>query len=183
MMLRAEPARTHDLRGALDLLGRSELADQDVSQGWGHYFVVREDDGRVVGVAGLELHGEDGLLRSVAVDPDYRGQGLAAALVEGGVKTMWAGGRVSADAAVFLIDWNDLQMNLPNPEVPGQFYIANLGAARSSGLELELHARPYTGIDLYGTLGVTHARFGSGSASGGVDVSGNTLPNVPELPS
>jgi amino-acid N-acetyltransferase len=82
MMLRAEPARPHDLRGALDLLGRAELTDQDVSEGWGHYFVVREDDGRVVGVAGLELHGEDGLLRSVAVDPDYRGQGLAAALVE-----------------------------------------------------------------------------------------------------
>jgi amino-acid N-acetyltransferase len=82
MTLRAEPARTHDLRGALELLGRSELTDQDVSQGWGHYFVVREDDGRVVGVAGLELHGEDGLLRSVAVDPDYRGQGLAASLLE-----------------------------------------------------------------------------------------------------
>ena len=82
MMLRAEPARPHDLRGALELLGRAELTDQDVSEGWGHYFVVREDDGRVVGVAGLELHGEDGLLRSVAVDPDYRGQGLAAALIE-----------------------------------------------------------------------------------------------------
>jgi amino-acid N-acetyltransferase len=82
MMLRAEPARPHDLRGALDLLGRAELTDQDVSAGWGHYFVVHEDDGRVVGVAGLELHGEDGLLRSVAVDADYRGQGLAAALVE-----------------------------------------------------------------------------------------------------
>jgi amino-acid N-acetyltransferase len=82
MMLRAEPARPHDLRGALDLLGRAELTDQDVSEGWGHYFVVREDDGRVVGVAGLELHGADGLLRSVAVDADYRGQGLAAALVE-----------------------------------------------------------------------------------------------------
>lgn len=82
MTLSAEPARPHDLRGALDLLGRAELTDQDVSQGWGHYFVVREDDGRVVGVAGLELHGEYGLLRSVAVDADYRGQGLAAALVE-----------------------------------------------------------------------------------------------------
>jgi len=82
MMLRAEPARPHDLRGALDLLGRAELTDQSVSEGWGHYFVVREDDGRVVGVAGLELHGADGLLRSVAVDADYRGQGLAAALVE-----------------------------------------------------------------------------------------------------
>ena len=82
MMLRAEPARPHDLRGALELLGRSELTVQAVSEGWGHYFVVREDDGRVVGVAGLELHGEDGLLRSVAVDEDYRGQGLAAALIE-----------------------------------------------------------------------------------------------------
>jgi len=82
MTLRAEPARAHDLRGALELLGRAELTAQDVSEGWGHYFVVREDDGRVVGLAGLELHGEDGLLRSVAVDEDYRGQGLAAALVE-----------------------------------------------------------------------------------------------------
>ena len=82
MTLRAEPARPHDLRGALDLLGRSELTEQDVSERWGHYFVVHEDDGRVVAVAGLEIHGEDGLLRSVAVDHDYRGQGLAASLVE-----------------------------------------------------------------------------------------------------
>jgi amino-acid N-acetyltransferase len=82
MQLHAEPARPHDLRGALDLLGRAELTEQDVAERWGHYFVVREDDGRVVGVAGLEIHGEDGLLRSVAVDEDYRGQGLAASLVE-----------------------------------------------------------------------------------------------------
>jgi amino-acid N-acetyltransferase len=82
MTLYAEPARPHDLRGALDVLGRSELTEQDVAESWGHYFVVREDDGRVVAVAGVEIHGEDGLLRSVAVDPDYRGQGLAASLVE-----------------------------------------------------------------------------------------------------
>jgi amino-acid N-acetyltransferase len=82
MSLHAEPARPFDLPGALDLLGRSELAGQDVAERWGHYFVVREDDGRVVGVAGLEIHGEDGLLRGVAVDADYRGQGLAASLVE-----------------------------------------------------------------------------------------------------
>jgi amino-acid N-acetyltransferase len=82
MTLHAEPARPHDLRGALDLLGRSQLTHQDVSEGWGHYFVVREDDGRVIAVAGLEIHGQDGLLRSVAVDGDYRGQGLAASLVE-----------------------------------------------------------------------------------------------------
>jgi amino-acid N-acetyltransferase len=82
MQLHAEPARPFDLPGALDLLGRSELTEQDVAARWGHYFVVREDDGRVVGVAGLEIHGDFGLLRSVAVDTDYRGQGLAASLVE-----------------------------------------------------------------------------------------------------
>ena len=43
---------------------------------------MREDDGRVVALAGLELHGEDGLLRSVAVEEDYRRQGLATSLVE-----------------------------------------------------------------------------------------------------
>ena len=82
MPLKAEPARAHDLRGALDLLGRSELTERDVAEHWGHYFVVREDDGRVVGVAGLEVHADDGLLRSVAVEPDYRSQGLGASLVE-----------------------------------------------------------------------------------------------------
>ncbi len=82
MTLRAEAARPHDLPGALELLGRSGLSQHGVAERWGHYFVVREDDGRVIGVAGLEVHGEFGLLRSVAVDDDYRGQGLAAALVE-----------------------------------------------------------------------------------------------------
>ena len=86
MTLQAEPARPHDLRGALDVLGRAELTEQDVAERWGQYFVVREDDGRVVGVAGLEIHGEDGLLRSVAVDAEYRGQGLAASLVQAAVE-------------------------------------------------------------------------------------------------
>jgi amino-acid N-acetyltransferase len=81
MSLRAEAARPHDLAGAIELLGRCELPAEGVAERFGHYFVVREDDGRVVGLAGLEVHGEDGLLRSVAVDPDYRGLGLAAALV------------------------------------------------------------------------------------------------------
>ncbi len=99
--------------------------------------------------------------------------------IEGGVKTAWAGGRVSIDAAVFHIDWDALQMNLPNPQVPAQFYIANLGGARSTGVEVELHARPHASVGLYSTFGLTHARFGEGSAAGGVDVEGNELPNAP----
>jgi amino-acid N-acetyltransferase len=86
MTLHAEPARPHDVKDALDLLRRSDLPETDVAERWGHYFVVHEDDGRVVGVAGLEVHGDDGLLRSVAVNTDYRRQGLGASLVEAAVE-------------------------------------------------------------------------------------------------
>ena len=82
MTLHAEPARPHDVKDALDLLRRSGLPETDVAERWGHYFVVREDDGRVVGVAGLEVHGDDGLLRSLAINADYRRQRLGASLVE-----------------------------------------------------------------------------------------------------
>jgi amino-acid N-acetyltransferase len=42
--------------------------------------VVAEFGGRIVGVAGLETHGTDGLLRSVAVADDWRGRGLGGTL-------------------------------------------------------------------------------------------------------
>jgi iron complex outermembrane recepter protein len=100
--------------------------------------------------------------------------------LEGGVKTTWAEGRVSANAAVFYIDWDDLQLNVPNPFVPAQFYIANVGSAKSKGVELELNARAAPGVDLFGGIGYTHARFGDASRSSGVDVSGNKLPSTPD---
>jgi iron complex outermembrane receptor protein len=100
--------------------------------------------------------------------------------LEGGVKTSWAEGRVSATAAVFSIDWEDLQLNLPNLASPGQFYIANVGGATSRGVELEVSARPTGAVDLFGALGYTRARFSDGSISSGADVSGNTIPNTPE---
>ncbi len=99
MPLHAEPARPHDLPEALALLASAQLPEHDVAERWGHYFVVREDDGRVVGVAGLEVHGEHGLLRSVAVDVDYRGQGIAASLVEAALERA----RVVPLRAVFLL--------------------------------------------------------------------------------
>jgi iron complex outermembrane receptor protein len=100
--------------------------------------------------------------------------------VEGGVKTLWAGGRVSANAAVFHIDWNDLQLNVPDPAVPAQFYISNVGGATSSGVELELAGRAAPGLDLFASYGYTHARFGPGSVSGPISIDGNTLPSTPD---
>jgi iron complex outermembrane receptor protein len=100
--------------------------------------------------------------------------------IEGGVKTRMAGGRVSANAAVFFVDWDDLQLNVPNPFVPGQFYIFNVGAAKSSGVEFELNAKATSAIDVFGSFGYTSARFADGTESGGLDVSDNKLPFTPD---
>jgi iron complex outermembrane receptor protein len=98
---------------------------------------------------------------------------------EAGVKTSALADRLTASIAAFSIDWSDLQVNVPNPQVPGQFFIGNAAGARSSGAEVEIHARPERGLDLFGGAGLTHARFSSGSVSNGVDVSGKTLANAP----
>lgn len=100
--------------------------------------------------------------------------------VEGGVKTGWVNNRLSANLAVFYIDWDDLQFNVPNPAVPAQFYVSNVGGAVSKGVELEIAARAAPGLDLFTALGYTHARFAEGSRSGGIDVEGNTIPNTPD---
>lgn len=99
--------------------------------------------------------------------------------VEGGIKTSGMDGRVRLNAAVFWIDWQDLQLNLPNVQSPGQFYIANVGSASSRGVEFEVNARAAEGVDLFGALGYTNARFGDGTMSSGVDVSDNRIPNTP----
>ena len=100
--------------------------------------------------------------------------------IEGGVKTTWVGGRVTTNASVFRIDWADLQLNLPDPSVPGQFYIANVGNATSSGVEFEVNARVHPSVDVFTAVGYTHARFDAGSISSGVPVGGNTIPNTPD---
>ena len=101
--------------------------------------------------------------------------------LEGGFKSAWAGRRVTTNVSVFSIDWTDLQLNLPNPQVPGQFYIANVGGARSSGVEVEVNGRARDGVDLFATFGYTHARFDDGTTSSGAPVGGNTIPNTPDF--
>ncbi len=100
--------------------------------------------------------------------------------VEGGVKTAWMGGRVTANAAVFRIDWDDLQLNLPDPLVPAQFFIANVGRAASQGAEFEVNARVRQGVDLFSAIGFTDATFKARSVSSGVVVAGNQIPNTPD---
>ena len=48
------------------------------------------------------------------------------------------------------------------PQVPGQFYIANVGKARSSGVEFELNGRAREGVDLF-----AHRRLHAGAVRRG----------------
>ena len=74
----AQPA---DLPAVLSLLERSELPTAGVADTFSH-FLVAEADGKLVGVAGLELYDGSALLRSVAVDGPWRGTGVGRVLVE-----------------------------------------------------------------------------------------------------
>lgn len=74
----AEPADLERLTGFLEA---AALPTAGVAAALGG-FVVAESDGRMAGVAGLEVHGRDGVLRSVAVDPSLRSRGLGARLTE-----------------------------------------------------------------------------------------------------
>jgi iron complex outermembrane receptor protein len=102
---------------------------------------------------------------------------------EGGVKSSWAGGRVLTNAAVFRIDWDDLQINLPDLLVPGQFYIDNAASAVSTGVEVEVNARVRPGVDLFGSAGYTRARFDEAVVLAGAAVGDNEIPNTPDFTS
>lgn len=99
---------------------------------------------------------------------------------EAGVKTTASGGKISADAAVFFISWDDLQLNVPNPFVPGQFYISNVGNAHSTGVEFDVTGRPHPSIDIFASFGYTNATFGNGSMSSGASVAGKKIPFTPD---
>jgi len=75
------PANANDLPAVEDLLTRSKLPLDGVKEALSS-FVVAERDGAIVGVAGLERLGDYALLRSAAVDPEWRGRGLGRTLVD-----------------------------------------------------------------------------------------------------
>lgn len=72
-----------DLPAIVGLLNEAGLPTGDLADGLpGRFLVVEDALGALVGVVGLELSGRTGLLRSLAVAPAWRGQAIAARLVE-----------------------------------------------------------------------------------------------------
>jgi outer membrane receptor protein involved in Fe transport len=85
---------------------------------------------------------------------------------EVGSKTSWLDNRLTVDGAVFYIDWKDLQQQILLP--CGFQFRANVGAAKSQGAELEVHARPARGLDVSGGVGYQKAVITQASSGGAV---------------
>lgn len=91
------PATLDDAPAVRALLAGASLPVDDVSVGRQQYLLAHSG-GALVGCVGLEAYGDVGLLRSFAVEPTRRRQGLGAILFErmvahallGGVKTAYA---------------------------------------------------------------------------------------------
>lgn len=72
-----------DLPAIVGLLSEAGLPTGDLADGLpGRFLVVEDGSGALIAVIGLELNGRTGLLRSLAVAPAWRGQAIAARLVE-----------------------------------------------------------------------------------------------------
>lgn len=81
MTLQIENARPEEKELVISLLEEADLLTEDLPEGLPTFLLAKEGD-ELVGVAGLELFGSVGLLRSVAVSPAYQGQGIAGRMVE-----------------------------------------------------------------------------------------------------
>jgi amino-acid N-acetyltransferase len=78
--------RAADIKPAIGLLRAAGLPSEDFSDGFVGNFLVACAGPSVVGSIALEPFADLGLLRSLVVDPDYRGGGLGRLLV-GGLET------------------------------------------------------------------------------------------------
>jgi amino-acid N-acetyltransferase len=77
-----QPATSDDSRPIRGLLETSGLPHDDLAPAHLRHFLVARDGDRVVGIVGLEPRGDAALLRSLAVAPERRNEGLGARLVD-----------------------------------------------------------------------------------------------------
>jgi amino-acid N-acetyltransferase len=75
-----ELGRTSDLRAVASLLGANDLPTADVEQHL-ETFVLAKLHGDLVGLVGVDIYGEVGLLRSLCVEESHRGRGTGRTLL------------------------------------------------------------------------------------------------------
>lgn len=99
---------------------------------------------------------------------------------EAGVKGSFFKDALSANLAVYRIDWKDLQLNTLDPS--GVTLQTNAGAAKVDGWELELISRPTDYLTLTASAGHTNARITSIPAGVRTATGANVGDNLPLTP-
>ncbi|NUQ11924.1 MAG: GNAT family N-acetyltransferase, partial [Gemmatimonadaceae bacterium] len=77
---RIRPAAAADLPQVEQTLSAADLPLDGLREQFGDGYAVALSGDRLIGVEGIEVYGTDGLLRSAAVAPDWRGRGVGDAL-------------------------------------------------------------------------------------------------------
>ena len=101
-----QPARVGDHGAVTELLRQAGLPVADLEASAMPQFLLAVDGGRLIGAIAVEPHGSDGLLRSLVVEPDWRGHGVGDALVQAaeegararGLRSLWL---LTTDAAEY----------------------------------------------------------------------------------
>lgn len=103
------------------------------------------------------------------VDPEYT------MTYELGFKGRYFRDRFELNAALFYIDWTDMQVDL---QIPGTGFYKKLNAAEahSSGIEIETRWRPVRGLTFLGGLGLMFDYEFDEFKDGTTDYAGNKLP-------
>lgn len=78
--IQVRSARSEDVEQVRDLLRLADLPLDGLEHQFGENFAVAIEGTRVVGVEGIECYGQDGLLRSAAVDVAHRTHGIGGVL-------------------------------------------------------------------------------------------------------
>jgi len=130
------------------------------------YFSMGEGfkSGAFNSIAGTKAKAEE------ALNPELATQ------MELGIKSQWFDNRLRANAVIFDIDYEDLQVF---HAVGLDVFVENAGEANSRGVELEIIALPVENLELSASYSYLDARYGR-FITGGVDNSGNQLTRAPK---
>jgi iron complex outermembrane recepter protein len=77
---------------------------------------------------------------------------------EAGIKSIFSDGKIIVNASIFYNDWSNLQQRRFFPDC-GLGFVSNVGSASSTGLELEVNAKPTNWLDLGFGLGLLNAKI------------------------
>ena len=126
---------------------------------------------------GFNLTNFEGQSELFGFDPEE------ATSLEGGWKGRLADGTVSAEVAVFYIDYRSRQIEYQATGSDGGVIegIINLGDSTQSGIEGAVEMRVSDELTLSAALGLVNAEWESGVEAEGVDLGGRTPPVVPDL--